>query len=204
MVDTENRPGRGRNMLLGLAALFIVPLAAAWLWYLNVDRLPPEGSVAHGELVQPVRPLGEFELGAVDDGAPVTDETLDGRWTIVHVGGAECGEACRQSLYESRQVHIALGRRAVRMQRLYLLVDAQVPYDPGFFAREHDGLIIARVDSSDPWLAKFRLDDLPPAEAGRTYVIDPLGNLMLSYPVDAPPRHLLDDLLRLLRVSRVG
>lgn len=191
-------------MLLGLAALFIVPLAVAWLWYLNVDHLPPEGSVAHGDLVQPVRPLGEFELDAVGDGEPVTDRTLGGRWTIVHVGGAECGETCRQSLYESRQVHIALGRRAIRVQRLFVLVDAEAPSDPGFFALEHEGLVFARVDASDPWLAKFALDDLTPVEAGRTYIVDPLGNLMLSYPSDSPPRHLLDDLLRLLRVSRVG
>jgi hypothetical protein len=39
---------------------------------------------------------------------------------------------------------------------------------------------------------------------GRVYIVDPLGNLMMSYPSDAGPGDLYDDLRRLLRVSRIG
>jgi hypothetical protein len=41
-------------------------------------------------------------------------------------------------------------------------------------------------------------------ERGRLFVVDPLGNLILSYPPDADQARLLKDLERLLNVSRIG
>jgi hypothetical protein len=41
-------------------------------------------------------------------------------------------------------------------------------------------------------------------EQGRLFVVDPLGNLILSYPPDADQARLLKDLERLLSVSRIG
>jgi hypothetical protein len=43
-----------------------------------------------------------------------------------------------------------------------------------------------------------------PVNAGRSYIVDPLGNLMMSYPPDADPRGILKDLKRLLRLSHIG
>ena len=40
--------------------------------------------------------------------------------------------------------------------------------------------------------------------ADRVYLIDPLGNLMMSYAPDANPKGMLEDLKRLLRLSHVG
>jgi hypothetical protein len=34
--------------------------------------------------------------------------------------------------------------------------------------------------------------------------VDPLGNLMMSYPGDAPPKSILTDLERLLKLSHIG
>ena len=36
------------------------------------------------------------------------------------------------------------------------------------------------------------------------YVIDPLGNLMMRFPRDPDPSRMLEDLQRLLKVSRIG
>lgn len=196
MVDPRRK---GRFAFIALAALFFVPLFIAWLWYMNVDRLPPERIGAHGELVQPARPLGGFEFPTVDGQGVVSDGSLHGRWAIVHVGGADCDAVCRESLWESRQVHARLGRDSIRVQRVYLLVGAASVDDPEFFAAEHPNLVVARVARDDATLALF-----PSAAEGGTYLIDPLGNLMMRYPPDATPRDLLDDLKRLLRVSRVG
>ena len=40
--------------------------------------------------------------------------------------------------------------------------------------------------------------------SGKLYVVDPLGNLMMSYPGDAPPKSILTDLERLLKLSHIG
>ena len=41
-------------------------------------------------------------------------------------------------------------------------------------------------------------------EAGRIYLVDPLGNLLMSYAPGAPDRALLEDLRKLLRLSHIG
>ena len=36
------------------------------------------------------------------------------------------------------------------------------------------------------------------------YLIDPLGNLLMSYPASAPDKALLTDVKKLLRLSHIG
>ena len=48
------------------------------------------------------------------------------------------------------------------------------------------------------------LDGVAPAAAGRLYLIDPLGNLVLSYSAAAPDKALLTDVKKLLRLSHIG
>lgn len=68
---------RDQKLLLVLAVIFFLPLLASWLWFLNVDDFRPQGSVAHGTLVQPVRVL---------EGYPEGVAVLRGRWVMVYVG----------------------------------------------------------------------------------------------------------------------
>jgi hypothetical protein len=42
------------------------------------------------------------------------------------------------------------------------------------------------------------------ANAQRIYVIDPLGNVMMSYAPDAKLKGMLEDMKRLLRLSHIG
>jgi hypothetical protein len=57
----------------------------------------------------------------------------------------------------------------------------------------------------DELLNKFHLNENDkPLEAHRLYIIDPLGNLMMSYEVDTNPREIYKDLKKLLRGSRIG
>jgi hypothetical protein len=66
-----------------------------------------------------------------------------------------------------------------------------------------DGFVIGLFDVSggDSLVDLFGRERL---EQGRYFVVDPLGNIILSYPDSADQQRLLDDLERLLSVSRVG
>ncbi len=44
----------------------------------------------------------------------------------------------------------------------------------------------------------------PPDRLHRVYVVDPLGNLMMSYPADADPSRMNKDLSFLLKASHIG
>jgi ABC-type Fe3+-hydroxamate transport system substrate-binding protein len=79
--------------------------------------------------------------------------------------------------------------------------------DREFLAAEHPDLIVARVedDASAEVLEPFPpYDGVPVAAAGRIYLVDPLGNLLMSYSPGAPDKALLSDVKKLLRLSHIG
>ena len=93
-----------------------------------------------------------------------------------------------------------------RVQRVFLATGPRV--DTQFVATEHVDLQVAILGDdadSQALLAKFpAFGGVAPAAAGRLYLIDPLGNLVLSYPAAAPDKALLTDLKKLLRLSHIG
>jgi hypothetical protein len=71
-----------------------------------------------------------------------------------------------------------------------------------FLQHEHQGLIVADATSAD---GTRLLREFPPD--GRPYslfIVDPLGNLMMSYDARQNPKGLLEDLQKLLRLSHIG
>lgn len=195
---------RGRRQLLGLAALFFVPLAVAfWMYYGPVDWRP-SGDASKGDLVDPARPLPELSLPTMD-GPPTDPAFLRGRWTMLYVGDGRCDERCRRALYLMRQSRIALNKDMDRVQRVFLVTGHCC--DRAFLPQEHPDLLVARAEgaAAAPLLAPLpEYEGLPAAVAGRIYLVDPLGNLLMSYPPGGPDKALLTDLKKLLRLSHIG
>jgi hypothetical protein len=182
---------RARNLrTLGvLAALFLLPLlAAAWMYYGTDWR--PAARVNHGVLISPVRPLA----------SPIFRD----KWSLVYVGSGACDEACRQALYVMRQTRIALNTDMTRVARVFIATGECCARD--FLAREHPGLIILDASASEAASESTRLlGQFPPDDRAHTlFIVDPLGNLMMSYDARQNPRGLLEDLRKLLRLSHIG
>jgi cytochrome oxidase Cu insertion factor (SCO1/SenC/PrrC family) len=204
-LQDDAQRGRGRRQLILLASLFFVPLALAfWLYYGGSDWRPT-GSTNKGDLIDPAVPLPAVAL-AQPDGARTQPEFLQGKWTIAYLGDGACDERCRKALYLSRQSRVALNKDMDRVQRVFLATGTAV--DTAFMAQEHPDLVLAQIGldaDSQALLAKFpALGGVPAATAGRLYVIDPLGNLVLSYSAAAPDKALLTDVKKLLRLSHIG
>ena len=195
---------RGRRQLLLLAALFFVPLAVAFWIYYGPTGWRPSGDASKGDLIDPARPLAALAL-AQADGSPTGAEFLRGKWSMVYVGDGLCDDRCRKALYLTRQSRIALNKDMDRVQRVFLVTGRCC--DRGFLAQEHPDLIVARVDddASAALLEPFpTYGGVPLADAGRIYLVDPLGNLMMSYAPTAPDKALLTDMKKLLRLSHIG
>ncbi len=202
IADTQRR---GRRQLLFLASLFFVPLLLAFWLYYGGSGWRPAGGTNKGDLINPAVPLPSVAL-AKPDGTRTAEDFLQGQWTIAYLGDGSCDERCHKALYLSRQTRIALNKDMDRVQRVFLATGPRV--DTQFVAAEHGDLLVAVLGddaASNSLLAKFPvLDGVAPATAGRLYLIDPLGNLVLSYAAAAPDKALLTDVKKLLRLSHIG
>jgi len=194
-----NRNKARRNLLL-LASLFFVPLAVSFLLYYG-DVWRPEGNTNKGKLVHPARPLPMVAL-TLADGLQSAPDVLQGKWTWVYIGDGQCDERCRTALTDIRQARLLLSEKMTRVQRAFFTTGACC--DLEYLNREHPGLIVAQFGPQE-LAERFVLDDgKPPEQAGRIYLIDPLGNLMMSYEPDAPSMGLLQDIKKLLKLSHIG
>jgi hypothetical protein len=197
MNDDERRNRAGRRQLALIASVFFVPLAAAaWLYFSSAWR--PGGGAQHGELIVPPRPLPAFALGLPQGG--VADDALRGRWFLVHPIGGACDQRCLAILADLRRLRLALGEDAPRVQRV-LLHDGRC-CAAGSPPAERDLLVLAAAGEPGAAFRAF----FPPSSDGAQgiYIVDPHGNLMMSYPATGAMRGMLKDLERLLRLSSIG
>ena len=195
---------RGQRTLLLIAALFFVPLIVAFLLYYGTNGFGPSGRTNKGDLLDPARPLPQLALPLADGGTTVP-EFLQGKWTWAYVGDGRCDERCRQALYLTRQSRVALNKDMDRVQRVFLATSDCC--DRPYLRAEHPDLQVVDAGDrrADALLASFPVyDGVALASAGRIYLIDPLGNLLMSYAPQAPDKALLQDLKKLLRLSHIG
>jgi cytochrome oxidase Cu insertion factor (SCO1/SenC/PrrC family) len=195
---------RGRRQMLLLAALFFVPLTLAFWLYYGTGSWHPGRGTNQGVLIDPARPLPQVAL-PIAGGARFSGDLLQGKWTTIYVGDGACDARCRKALYLTRQSRIALNKDSDRVRRVFLVTADCC--DREFLEREHPDLVVALLEGQDAarLLAQFpAYDDGPVGSAGRIYLVDPLGNLLMSYPAAAPDKALLKDLEKLLRLSHIG
>ena len=196
----DRRQGR---LLVVLALLFFAPLGIAFYLYYGHGTWRPAGRVNAGELVEPARPLPSLALPLLGSGNTDPD-FLKHKWTLLYVGFGPCAEDCRNRLYDTRQVRLALDRDMNRVQRVFIAggdcCDAQ------FLREQHPDLITIRASAAAaPLLALLPgQGSVDATHAPRVYLIDPLGNLMMSYASDAKAKGILEDMKRLLRLSSIG
>ncbi len=189
-------PWRRRLYLLFIVACFAAPLAAAgWL----AGHWTPGNTIQHGELLHPAQPL-DLRLTSLD-GRPTA---LQGRWILLYAGSArDCDARCHTALYDLRQVRLALGKEMERMETV-LLLDAMPDVAlRQWLADEHAAMTVGVDDAGvqSRLMEAFARTD---ATGDWIYLIDPLGNLLMRYPVTVEPRGVLKDLQRLLKWSRIG
>jgi hypothetical protein len=195
-MNDEARPKRRNLQAWGLFLLFFGPLAVAMFLYYATDWRPG-GTGNHGELVQPPRPTPVVSLPGTED-YPEGDGFLRDSWTLVFLARTPCDEACRDALYNGRQMRAALGRLMDRVERVYLYTGE--PPEAGFLAAEHPDLTVVHATGpeGEALLAAF------PGQPEGYWLVDPLGNVMMRYPADQAPKGLMEDIKKLLRLSRIG
>lgn len=190
--------GRFKLQLLLIAIVCLGPVVGAYLlyYYGDLSALP---LVPNEErlLLNPAVPLPPVD-GLTAESSD--DSTAWGpQWTLLYVRTSECDDVCHNDLVRIARVHVRLGREQSRVRMAYL------GPDPGAFLEEPT-LDAASIEtpSAEALVTALAAAGAPVTAGGRLYVVDPHGNLVLSYPPHPDQEGLLDDLDRLLDVSRIG
>jgi len=203
MTDAVRRSASRRKILL-LAVLFTLPVIVAYALYFSGWR--PAATGNYGELMQPVRPIGDTALTRLDGGSMRFRE-LHGKWTLLTFSAAECLKPCERNLHNMRQVIAAQGDKAGRVQSVLVVTDSQALDLLRYAVKDYPGMhvIVGPPESVSALALQFTLPaDSPLDNLNRIYLMDPLGNFMMSYSADADPNGIRKDLARLLRASRIG
>lgn len=184
--------------VLALVLLFGGPLVLAVVLYFGPRERPwlgtlpnPDRELIAGATRIPAAPL------VTPGGRETEPDWARYRWSVIYARIAPCEAQCLEHLTRLTQVQQALGRDRDRTRRV-LLAAGDVP-DLAL----DESLLVGLLDAA----GGASLADLLGRERigrGRFFVVDPLGNVVVSYPPDADQKRMLEDLKRLLEVSRIG
>jgi hypothetical protein len=161
-------------LFLACAAPFVLGWAA---WYFKWGTGNPGN---YGELIPPRALSG-----------PGFQE-LRGKWVLVSFDDAACDAYCERKLYFMRQIAKAQGKEQARVERLWVIAGPGTPRAELLVAIEG-----TRISRAKP-------DGFPGNPVDHIYLVDPLGNLMMRFPLEPDPSRMLKDLQRLLKYSRIG
>lgn len=183
--------------------VFCAPFILSW-WYINYTDVIEEGKKSnHGDLIIPARPLPDLELFDPLDGERTGK--LHGKWSFFYIANESCDQTCIDNLYRMRQLRWTAGKDDHRVQRVLLITGNKIPAKEIFKEYAGQWLVKKDVINIDFLLKNFRLTEQDqPEKMQRLYIVDPLGNLMMSYPGTAEPRGIIKDLKKLLKTSKIG
>jgi hypothetical protein len=187
--------------LLVILVMFTLPLALAWMMNSGAIRYDSASTVNLGTLVSPPVPLDWSGVELITDGTARTG--FSGHWVILFAVPPACDTPCLKSVATLRQVHRATGKDQNRIKIVLLAesiitqvrIDELLGIDPGF------NLV---GSPSTAFLATLvQADDPGAGEQGQStiYLLDPLGNIMMTYKGANSPGRLSKDLKRLLAWS---
>jgi len=196
LAEEERRTRSGRWKMIAVLLICAAPVIASYLTYYVIR---PQGLRNFGQLIEPQRPLPELSAVALD-GKTIQLRELKGQWLLLSVGGGDCTQACVQRLYFQRQLRESLGKDKDRLDKVWLVTDAQ-PVAPALQQGLQQASVL-RVERAAlaQWLAPASGNELEE----HLYVVDPLGNWMLRFPANldlAGAAKAKRDLERLLRAS---
>ena len=189
---------KGRKVFMLMLVFFVVPIIVVIMMYHY--NWKPNG-VSLGELVQPPRMLNSA-VNLQDSDAKVLKPLFwKEKWSVVFVTDT-CEKVCLDKLRDMRQLHVSLYKDIERTQRV-LITTAE---DVTKIKQDYPDLIVINqpLTNVKALSQQFDVNNEVANVAGRLYLVDPLGHLMMSYRTDVPLADVRKDITRLLRYSWAG
>jgi len=201
--NSTDTPKKNYTALWIMIFLFGLPYLAAYYFYFNRDDMNLGAQTNYGTIINPVRQLEDTSLTLIDD-SEFKLSSLRGKWIMFSVGSSDCKASCQDNLYKIRQIKTALAAEHKRVKKAFFLTDVKAIDSFNELLKDYRDMhvIIPSGSNYKDYLSPLSVD-------GKTiedgiFVIDPLGNYMMSFPKDAEAKKILKDMERLLKISKIG
>ncbi|MBB6520129.1 hypothetical protein [Pseudoteredinibacter isoporae] len=197
--DSSIKPNKGIGnwqavLLFGIIAL---PMILALLIY-KTGIGKPGSTINEGVLLTPAKQVDTFAHADTQGQSLLASGK---KWRLLIPYHAACNEACLSNFYITRQVHIRLGEKARRVERVMVSLGAMTPALETLLL-EHPRLRVMPVDSAvySNWLAEASLpEDSNVLE--HYFLVDENGFAMMAYSAEHDGNKLLKDIKRVLKFT---
>ncbi len=180
---------------------FIAPVALAYITFFFVDV---KSYINHGEILNPIVHIETFKLK--DESAIlIPRDKLTYKWRLISFLGKDCDQICEARLYDVRQIHTSLGKNQHRLSRMFIHLQPAGDSLTKLIEATHSDVIHVNGDTDeimDALGVNIREDS--GITNNETYIMDPMGNVMMRFTVDQPNKEFLYDLKKLLKASQIG
>lgn len=180
-----------------ILVVFAAPIVAAFFY-------KPTKFNNYGDIYQPARPVANLRMQGAN--GPVDLDSLRHQWVFLAVADGVCNADCEGNILKTRQLRFMQNNDMSRIRSVFihtnlapdLAADLAAKYTPV-------EVYVVEADAYKKWTEILEIPDAPTeAQYDRFYIIDPAGNLMMSYPPSADPNLMKKDIKRLLKASQIG
>ena len=186
-----------RLQLILVLFVFAAPIAGAFLY-------KPKAFSNYGDIYTPVRPVDNLLM--TGKGGEVELDSMRRQWILLVTANGTCDSVCEENILKVRQLRFMQNNNMVRIRTVFLHINLPVAISDDLAAKYSPiESYSAQADDYEKWIPVLELENAPvEAQRNRVYIIDPAGNLMMSYPAAAEPKQIQKDLKRLLKTSQIG
>jgi hypothetical protein len=184
---------RQQITLIGIFTIFLGPVILVMLMRSSWWQYQPDGLKNFGHLVQPPVPLS---LNIPAD--------IDRRWIILYVLDQPCEQKCIKQVNSLRQIHKAAGRNREKLAVVLLSKTRPGSAQRATLETVYPEFRLATDDKATALATLQAVNNSVAINSGqssaiRTYILDPVLNVILAYGVDANPNDIHKDLKQLLK-----
>ncbi len=186
-----------RVQILMILAVFTAPIAGAFFY-------KPKSFINYGDIYTPVRPVENLVMTGAE--GPIELDSFRRTWVFLVTANTRCSKACEDNILKMRQLRFMQNNDMVRIRTLFMhtQLPTAVAEDLAAKYRPIEAYSVS-FNEFDEWTEVLKVPDAPKeAQVDRLYIIDPAGNLMMSYPAGADPNQIKKDIKRLLKASQIG
>lgn len=198
--ETVARATKNKRTLYIMLLVSVAPIALAYFSFFTGIGVP-DSTASHGHIINPalnIEPLFENENQDFYEGL-----LKDKKWHLFIPVTDSCNKTCEQILYTTRQVHIRLGEKSQRVERILIHLGSE-PLEQRMqdLHAEHPILRGVAVNKNE-WLNFISrgIKEADPEIQPYYLLVDQEGFAMMRYTAEMSGGDLIKDLKRALKHS---